>query len=110
MQSITNRWVCDSLEEKGDPLSQEREIDHWIYFPNPSSRKLFLDAAIELGYSLRNMTDPEEAGEQYGVRIFRVDRPGLDNIDDVTLPLYRLAAKFGGDYDGWETVVLNRKE
>jgi len=44
------------------------------------------------------------------VRIFRVDRPGLDNIDDVTLPLYRLAAKFGGDYDGWETVVLNRKE
>jgi hypothetical protein len=110
MQTITNRWVCDSLAEKGDPLSAEREIDHWIYFPNPAARKLFIAAAAELGFGLRSTTDPEEAGENYGARIFRVDRPGHDCIDDVTLPLHRLAAKFGGDYDGWETVVLGEPD
>jgi len=25
----------------------------------------------------------------------------------VTLPLFQLAAKHGGDYDGWECAVLN---
>ena len=110
MQSIRNRWVCDALEAKGDALSLEREIDHWAYFPNPSARKLFLNAAIELGYALRGTTDPAKAGDLYGVQSIRVDRPGRESIDDVTLPLYHLAAKYGGNYDGWETPVLDRED
>ncbi len=34
-QAIQNRRVVENLEKHGDKLEQEREIDHWAYFPQP---------------------------------------------------------------------------
>ena len=30
----------------------------------------------------------------------------MRQIDALTLPLFRAAADYGGDYDGWETQVV----
>ena len=103
-QRIENRRVCDALRERGDVLTDEREIDHWAYFPSLSARSAFIEQASGLGFRLRLMHEPERPGDRYGVQLFRIDVP--DDIDDVTLPLFQLATALGGEYDGWETQVI----
>jgi Family of unknown function (DUF695)/Regulator of ribonuclease activity B len=105
-QRIENRRVCDALEQHGDLLTQKREIDHWAYFPNASARASFVERALRLGFRLRSMSEPAKAGDQYGVRLYRIDVPARESIDDVTISLFQLAAEHGGEYDGWETQVI----
>jgi hypothetical protein len=105
-ERIKSRSVCDALKKHGDSLTQEREVDHWAYFPNPGARASFIEGVLRLGFRVRSMSEPEKAGDRYGVRICRTDLPAPDSIDDVTLPLFKLAVELGGDYDGWETQVI----
>lgn len=105
MQSIQNRRVCDSLEQHGDAFSEPREVDHWIYFGSDSGIDAFLAEAIELGFALRKHLEPSPESKR-GVQLWRTDVPSHGAIDSIVLPLFRLARKHGGDYDGWETFIV----
>jgi regulator of RNase E activity RraB len=39
----------------------------------------------------------------FGVRIFHIARPQLEEITATTITLRNKAEKYAGDYDGWET-------
>ncbi|HEX7070662.1 MAG TPA: DUF695 domain-containing protein [Rhodothermales bacterium] len=106
MQRFQNRRVCETLEQKGDSLSEPREIDHWAYFPDEAGRANFLRVVGSQGFTVRELSLSEDRENPFGVRFFRVDVPSFENIDDVTLPLHRAAIASGGDYDGWETRVV----
>lgn len=103
---IENRRVCASLESRGDDLSEPREIDHWAYFPEAGSAQAYATEAIGLGFQVRAITPPDESSSRHCVQFWRTDLPSYGDIDDVTRPLYELAIKHGGDYDGWETFVI----
>jgi hypothetical protein len=104
-QTISNRRVCDALEENGDALTQPREIDHWAYFPDAAARDAYVAEAAGHGFEVRVLSEPDkDAG--YGAQLWRVDVPSAREIDDVTLALFNIAEKHGGDYDGWECVVV----
>jgi regulator of RNase E activity RraB len=104
-QSIENRRVCDSLERHGDKLQIAREIDHWTYFANVDSRDAFVTEIAKLGFAVRSLS--ESSGDRrYCAQLWRADIPSLDAIDRVTLPLFDLAVKHGGEYDGWESIVV----
>ena len=105
-ERMKNRRVCEALSERGDPLTEKRAIDHWAYFPSAAARSAFIAQAAKLGFLLRATSEPEKPGDRFGARLFRIDVPALDAIDDVTLPLFALATAVGGDYDGWETMVV----
>ncbi|HZX77434.1 DUF695 domain-containing protein [Lysobacter sp.] len=107
---ITNRQVCDSLEENGDPLTQAREIEHWAYFPDASSCEVFVARVTALGFEVRESWVTESAGDEVGVRLVRRDVPSHRDIHDVTVPLLRAARDAGGRYDGWETQCLPSNE
>lgn len=112
-QRMGNRDVCESLEQHGDPLLEAREIDHWAYFATAASRDAFVDRVTPLGYHVRHLSGPDqerEASSQYCAQIFREDVPTLDEINEVTLELFDIAAAAGGTYDGWESVVLKSKD
>ena len=102
-QTIGNRKVCERLAHRGDSLDQPREIDHWIYFRETRQREQFQSTCMEMGFQTRGLTDSPDAAERYGIQVYRVDLPSYGAIDDVTLPLFRLARACGGEYDGWET-------
>lgn len=104
--SISNRHVCESLESHGDPLVKSREIDHWSYFPDQASRDEFAKRAAALGFSVRHTSEPNADNDSFGAQLFRTDVPSVNEIDGVTHPLIRLARSLGGDYDGWECIVL----
>jgi len=105
-QRMQNRRVCFKLEKLGDALGEEREIDHWADFPSAAARAAFIERAAALGFRLRGNRDPEKPGDRFGVQLYRRDAPSFEGIDDVTLPLFRLAEELGGDYDGWETMAV----
>jgi uncharacterized protein (TIGR01619 family) len=103
---MKNRRVFEALKERGDNLTEAREIDHWAYFPTDEARSAFIARAAALGFELRCTSEPEKEGERFGAQIFHVARPSPDAIDDVTVRLFALAEELGGDYDGWETPVI----
>jgi len=106
-QIIENRRVCDSLESHGDRLQEAREIDHWAHFADQAARDAYVAEAMQAGFAVRNLWGPDDQDDRYGADLWRSDIPAYNTIDDVTLPLFHLAAKHGGDYDGWECEVLN---
>jgi uncharacterized protein (TIGR01619 family) len=111
MRRIQNRRVCDNLQKKGDSLTHAREIDHWTYFPDARSRAAFIDQVSKSGFTVRELREHPDSRRRFGVQLYRVDLPSFENIDAITLPLYQAATDAGGDYDGWETQVVNsRKE
>jgi hypothetical protein len=105
-QRIDNRAVCDALRKSGDALTQTRRIDHWAYFPDVKTRARFVETVTDLGFvHLELEPEPRDCG-RFAIQFFRDDLPSYDGIDDVTLPLFRAALDCDGEYDGWETQVV----
>jgi regulator of RNase E activity RraB len=104
-QRIENRRVCEQLEHHGDTLTAQREIDHWCFFPTQDSLDAFLRDVAALGFQLRSTPHSNEGELTFGAQVWRVDIPSYSNIDEVTLPLFETAERYGGEYDGWESPV-----
>jgi regulator of RNase E activity RraB len=104
MQCIQNRMVVDSLVKNGDSLESPRETDHWIYFSDPSQRNRYRDETVALGFKTREERRLDDG--RYCLQIHRVDKVDYRSINNVVLTLFRLAEKYNGEYDGWETFVV----
>jgi Family of unknown function (DUF695)/Regulator of ribonuclease activity B len=105
-QSMENRTVCEALEGHGDTLTTPREIDHWSHFPDQHRADAYLAEVTALGYQLRDRSTNAQYPLPFSIRVWRIDTPSYQAIDGVTMPLYEASARNGGDYDGWECVVV----
>ena len=61
-QTIQNSNICEQLEQRGDPLDQAREIDHWVYFPQPDQRAQFQLKVAEMAFQTRSVIDEPSRG------------------------------------------------
>ena len=107
LERLRNRRMCDSLQQGGDRLDSERPIEHCAYFPDADARAAFVLRANALGFRVIETIEPEERGDQFGVRVSGLGIPSHRNIDALTLPLYHAACECDGEYDGWETQVVS---
>ncbi len=106
LRVILNEQVLRSLEEGGDPLDSPREIDHWIYFPSEETMEVFKKGVVKDGFTVR--AEGKEGGDlPYAIHIAREDAVDRDSIHDMVLDLFRKAEDLDGDYDGWETYIVN---
>ncbi len=107
-QSINNRKVCKILDDNGDRMDEQREIQHWIYFNNESICHAFVAEIIQRNFTIKYRCEPNSAEDRdrYSVCISRMDIPSFENIDNVTLPLFHLAIEHDGKYDGWECAIV----
>ena len=96
------------MEEKGDDLSKERPIDHWLFFPTEQARTAFCEEIRQQGFSIGDSPAPDLEGSdsdaEYQVMATRPDTPA--EINDVTLDLAERAQRLGGRYDGWGAVQV----
>lgn len=99
-----NDLVRQSLRENGDSGKRPRLIDHWIYFPDRESRSALTGAILGKGFSIVCQPGDKEINDSYLLQIQRMDIP--DALDTVVEELRLLAEAAGGEYDGWETMVL----
>jgi uncharacterized protein (TIGR01619 family) len=105
-QSILNRRVVYSLEQRGDHLTKARPVDHWIYFKTEADKEKFLSDTQDDGFTIVDNDYNVEFGEApYRLRISRIDKVDFDSVDDYALRLWSLAQECNGVYDGWETSV-----
>ncbi len=108
MQCIQNLHVIQALEQHGDALSVPRPVSHWAYFPSEESRAAYIAQAILIGFESKDTSIREDdaSANPYGVQLERIDAVDWESINDVTLSLFALAQEHGGDYDGWETLIV----
>jgi hypothetical protein len=104
---VQNRRLCDALQRSGERFEQARPIEHTAYFPDAAARARFIDRATRLDCRVVEMLEPEVRGEQFGVRVSAIGIPSHALIDERVLPLFQAAEDCGGEYDGWETQVID---
>lgn len=102
-QRIGNRDVVDRLLEQGDRIDEPRTIDHFAVFGSREARNIFVKHLAARGYAIIGEADATNG--EFQVIFDRIDRP--DQIDDVTMDLFRAARDSGGEYDGWGCTIVN---
>jgi uncharacterized protein (TIGR01619 family) len=105
-QTISNGHVLQALEEHGDRLAVEREVDHWAYFENSFDRARFIEAVCERDFRIVEELNDTENEPSYGVHLTCTHAVDRNTIDAVTLQLFDCAHEHSGQYDGWETVIV----
>lgn len=101
-QRMRNREVIDRLLEHGDRISEPRKIDHFAVFGTRDGRAAFADYLDANGYHIIEMADA--ANGEFQITFDKTNRP--DQIDDVTIDLFRTARDNSGDYDGWGCTIV----
>ncbi|MGH6871086.1 MAG: ribonuclease E inhibitor RraB [Rhizomicrobium sp.] len=100
-------YVLALLDANGDTRTQIREIDFFAYFPTPSRRAQYIDKALVAGLKLRNTSEPYKPGAGYGAVLFCNDAPEEEAMKKICKLLTGLAEECGGEFDGWETQIVN---
>ncbi|MFD2247716.1 DUF695 domain-containing protein [Pontibacter ruber] len=107
MLKINNNRMLQALEEQGDQPHIPRNISHWLYFKSEQDRKACAEALQEEGFTVQSMAETQDVdGMPFELEVYREDKTDEDTITEVTGLLWQLAANYNGDYDGWETIVL----
>lgn len=109
-QAIENRKICFHLEQEGDMMEQERNVDFWAYFPSQQKADAFAQKIAEIGYiinhnELLEVEDPEQE-PTYQVQFSKMTNVLWSTINELSWNLIDLAQEFEGYYDGWETIIL----
>lgn len=103
-----NRAVIESLEESGDKLEVPRKVEHWLYFENTKMLKRFVKAIKKEGFSVEEESTEMDEDGKYMPSIYRIDTVDFESINEVTDLLVEVSEKYEGQYDGWETIVINK--
>ncbi|KXT78996.1 hypothetical protein STRDD11_02332 [Streptococcus sp. DD11] len=105
-QTILNQRVWYELERAGDDHSQERELDHWIYFASEEDRAAFAQEAEGLGYRLARMEKTDDSAKPYQLHLTRMDNTEIFDLNQNIWKLIEFVKKFDGDYGGWGCDVV----
>ena len=106
-ECIQNRKVLEVLKKNGDTLTTPRDFSHWAYFKVPGDRERFKDEIQALGYGIVSQSENPEDEFVHGICFVRCQLVSQSEIDNAVLELSRIARKFDGSYDGWETQVVD---
>lgn len=109
-QVISDLQVIENLESHGDEGSESRKVDHWIYLPDKATAMKFVTWAENDRFTEEPEFSHETDDGKYCVRLFHHGTIKIGDISSHTIALRRKAAEYGGDYDGWETPILNPEE
>lgn len=103
---MADQSVLRSLEEAGDQLTKARRIDHWFYFSAEDEMIQCKNELIKAKFNVEHTNINKESSLPFELIVWRVDHVDIDTIYPITSNLRIMAAKFGGEYDGWETMVV----
>lgn len=98
--------VLDAMTKQGADLNRPREVGHYLYFGSREPAEAAAREAAARGWDVRVREPLPEYPDQWCAHCTRDDavltppfvRESTDYFDD-------LAARHGGDYDGWEAAA-----
>lgn len=107
-QSIAEKQdasVIENLVSAGSDISKPHNIDFFMFMPSKSKAKLAAAEMEQLDYSIASV-ERASGQSQWQIHAIRVMAPQLEAMTATTRTLQAVAAKHGGDYDGWGTGVV----
>jgi regulator of RNase E activity RraB len=107
-------WATiEEHRKQGSDLRVHRPVDHTLFFPSDGDRRAFLDEARSDGleaqvraYELEDTTSTH----RFGVDLTWEHALLKGVVDPYVVGLSRRAARFGGVYDGWGSLVVGAKD
>ncbi len=107
-QIITNHHACDNLKEEGDTLKTPRAIEHKVYFQTIEDKENFIELIESDGFKvLKEIEMSEKSIVKYGLKFYRIDSVFYYDIDELTIKLIDYSQECKGEYDGWESSLVN---
>ncbi|MDH7453707.1 ribonuclease E inhibitor RraB [Luteimonas composti] len=97
--------VIENLISAGSDISKPHNIDFFMFMPSKSKAKSAAAEMEKLGYTIASI-DRDAGQSQWQIHAIRVMAPQLDAMTATTRTLESVAAKHGGDYDGWGASVV----
>ncbi len=97
--------VIENLVSAGSDISKPHNIDFFMFMPSKAKAKSASAEMEQLGYTIVSV-DRDSGQSQWQIHATRVMAPQLDAMTATTRTLESVAAKHGGDYDGWGTGVV----
>lgn len=107
MREIADMHLVALLESKGDDLATPRPVEHFAIFAEKREAEQFMRMAGKHEFDTR-FSESEKNGPVIVIAT-REDPVDLESIQEVTALLSNLAEQEGGEYDGWETRVVEKK-
>jgi len=96
--------ALDSLEEAGSDISKPHPFDFYLYFSTESLALKVCDALISDGFQIAVR---EGAIENEWLCLAKISFiPSYEKLVEVQSRLESITEQNGGEYDGWETVVI----
>ncbi|AXG71884.1 hypothetical protein KORDIASMS9_04142 [Kordia sp. SMS9] len=107
---MSNRDTVIQLKNAGDDVLAVRKIDHYAGFTSVNEMNLFEEAIKKLAYKISYKKPVKNDKYSHEIKFSRDNSVTLENTMKFTTELIKLAEEFNGNYDGWETFVVKKKE
>jgi len=105
---IQSSKIIFLLEEEGDDLSLQREVEHYAIFDTATQKDRFINTALDAGFRVKDDIATDEY--EYGIALVKVHRPQSQEVQKIVEELFVLIKKELGYYEGWSTVLSTEEE
>lgn len=102
--SDSDQATLNQLREAGSDLSKPHPFDFYLYHPQQTGAQQLCSALLSEGFEVS--VGESATGGDWLCRASRAMLPTLENLSEINARISRLIDQYGGEYDGWETIVL----
>lgn len=106
LEYMRNTKVVMKLQEAGDKLNRERQVDHWLYFATEADREAFIKDVVKNNFKVEDKHKVDKTGFPFQLHLSCIALVDLQSITSSTLLLKKNAEKYHGNYGGWETFIV----
>ncbi len=101
---IESLKIVYMLEQEGDDVSKEREVEHYVMFDTQTQMQRFAESAKELGFEFKDEISGDEC--QYGVALIKKHNLEYKVLSQTIKSLCTLSNKEHGSYELWSTTLV----
>ena len=100
----SDQATLDQLREAGSDLSKPHPFDLYLYHPEQSGAEQLCSALLSDGFEV-SIGESTTGGDWLCLASLTM-LPTIENLTELDTAFARLIDQYGGEYDGWETIVL----
>jgi hypothetical protein len=100
----SDQATLDQLSKAGSDLSKPHPFDFYLYHPEQSGAEQLCNALYADGFQV-NVRESATSGDWLCLASYTM-LPTIENLTELNALFSELIDQHGGEYDGWETMVL----
>ena len=95
--STNDEIITDDSSKKG------KRVDHWLYFKSQEDMNACKKKLETKHFSVYSVLTQKESSLPFELHVYRKDDVDVNAFFSITSELEKLAEKYNGKYEGWET-------